>query len=132
MKISEHITLAEAISTRFEDVLEFHPTRDAFITSLGQFSVGSLKELNNLHLHVFGIFLDLQPDENEKAALEANIQMALSQQSIFLEDAIDIREVRNIKLANQLLKFRRLKKQAVDQQAAQAASVAQAQAQGEA
>ena len=126
------ITLAEAISTRFKDVLEFHPTRDAFITSLGQFSVGSLKELNNLHLHDFGIFLDLQPDENEKAALEANIQIALSQQSIFLEDAIDIREVRNIKLANQLLKFRRLKKQAVDQQAAQAASVAQAQAQGEA
>ena len=126
------ITLAEAISTRFKDVLEFQPKRDAFITSLGQFSVGSLKELNNLHLHDFGIFLDLQPDENEKAALEANIQMALSQQSIFLEDAIDIREVRNIKLANQLLKFRRLKKQAVDQQAAQAASVAQAQAQGEA
>jgi hypothetical protein len=125
-------TLAEAISLRFKDILEFHPTRDVFISSLGQFSVGSLKELQNLHLHDFGIFLDLQPDELEKQALENNIQAALAQQSIFLEDAIDIREVRNIKLANQLLKFRRLKKQMTDQQAAQAAAVAQAEAQGKA
>jgi len=125
-------TLAEAISLRFKDILEFHPTRDMFISSLGQFSVGSLKELENLHLHDFGVFLDLQPDEIEKQSLENNIQVALAQQSIFLEDAIDIREVRNIKLANQLLKFRRLKKQMTDQQAAQAAAVAQAEAQGKA
>jgi len=125
-------TLAEGISLRFKDILEFHPTRDAFVSALGQFSVGSLKEVENLHLHDFGIFLDLQPDEIEKQALENNIQAALAQQSIFLEDAIDIREVRNIKLANQLLKFRRLKKQVADQQASQAAAVAQAEAQGQA
>lgn len=123
-------TLAEAVSLRFKDILEFHPTRDLFITSLGQFTVGSLKELENLHIHDFGIFLDLQPDDLEKQSLENNIQAALAQQSIFLEDAIDIREVRNIKLANQLLKFRRLKKQMVDQQASEAAAVAQAEAQG--
>ena len=123
-------TLAEAVSLRFKDILEFHPTRDSFITSLGQFTVGSLKEVQNLHLHDFGIFLDLQPDELEKQSLENNIQIALSQQSIFLEDAIDIREVRNIKLANQLLKFRRLKKQMADQRASEAAAVAQAEAQG--
>ncbi len=125
-------SLAECISLRFKDVLEFHPTRDSFISSIGQFSVGSLKELVNLRLHDFGIFLDLEPDEEEKNILEANIQMALSQQSIFLEDAIDIRQVRNIKLANQLLKFRRVKKQQADQAQAQAASVAQAEAQGQA
>ena len=125
-------TLAECISLRFKDVLEFHPTRDAFISSIGQFSVGSLKELVNLRLHDFGIFLDLEPDEEEKNILETNIQMALSQQSIFLEDAIDIRQTRNIKLANQLLKFRRVKKQQADQAQAQAASVAQAEAQGQA
>tara|TARA_B100001059_G_scaffold97228_1_gene96483 strand:- start:1613 stop:4036 length:2424 start_codon:yes stop_codon:yes gene_type:complete len=123
-------TLAEAVSLRFKDILEFHPTRDLFITSLGQFTVGSLKELKNLHIHDFGIFLDLQPDDLEKQSLENNIQVALAQQSIFLEDAIDIREVRNIKLANQLLKFRRLKKQMADQQASEAAAVAQAEAQG--
>ena len=126
------LTLAEAISLRFKDVLEYHPTKKAFIDGLGKFTVGSLEELKNLHLHDFGIFLELEPDEEEKQLLETNIQMALSQNSIFLEDAIDIRQVNNIKLANQLLKFRRIKKQATDQQAAQAASVAQAEAQGQA
>ena len=125
-------SLAECISLRFKDVLEFHPTRDAFVSSIGHFSVGSLKEMSNLTLHDFGIFLDLEPDVEEKNLLETNIQMALSQQSIFLEDAIDIRQVRNIKLANQLLKFRRVKKQQADQAQAQAASVAQAEAQGQA
>jgi len=125
-------SLAEAISLRFKDVLEFHPTKEALIDSLGQFSVGSLEEVKNLNLHDFGIFLELEPDEDEKAILESNIQMALSKENIFLEDAIDIREVKNIKLANQLLKFRRLAKQQADQQAAQAASAAQAKAQGDA
>jgi len=126
------LTLAEAISLRFKDVLEFHPAKKAFIGGLGKFTVGSLEELKNLNLHDFGIFLELEPDEEEKQLLEANIQMALSQNSIFLEDAIDIRQVNNIKLANQLLKFRRIKKQTTDQQTAQAASVAQAEAQGQA
>ena len=125
-------TLADCISLRFKDVLEYHPKRDAFISSIGHFSVGSLNELRNLNLHDFGISLELEPDELEKEKLEANIQMALSQQSIYLEDAIDIRQVRNIKLANQLLKFRRIKKQEADQAQAQAASVAQAEAQGQA
>ena len=124
------LSLAEAICLRFKDVLEFHPTKEAFIGALGQFSVGSLEEMKNLHLHDFGIFLELMPDEEEKSLLEANIQMALSRDSINLEDAIDIREVKNLKLANQLLKIRRIRKQQMDQQQAQAASVAQAEAQG--
>ena len=118
-------SLAEAISLRFKDVLEFHPTKEAFIGALGRFTVGSLEELKNLHMHDFGIFLELEPDQEEKQLLEANIQTALAQKSIFLEDAIDIREVNNTKLANQLLKFRRIKKQQTDQAQAQAASVAQ-------
>tara|TARA_R110001606_G_scaffold373161_2_gene530489 strand:- start:2592 stop:5024 length:2433 start_codon:yes stop_codon:yes gene_type:complete len=125
-------TLAECIALRFKDVLEFHPTKEAFIGSLGMFSVGSLEELKNLNLHDFGIFLELEPDEEERTMLESNIQTALSQGSIFLEDAIDVREINNIKLANQLLKSRRIKKQQVDQAQAAAASAAQAEAQGQA
>jgi len=125
-------SLAEAISLRFKDVLEFHPSKEAFITALGRFTVGSLEELKELHMHDFGIFLELEPDQEEKQLLEANIQTALAQKSIFLEDAIDIREINNTKLANQVLKFRRIKKQQVDQQQAQAASTAQAEAQGQA
>jgi len=124
--------LAECIALRFKDVLEYHPTKEAFIGALGSFSVGSLEEMKDMHLHDFGIFLELEPDEQEKALVESNIQVALAQGNIFLEDAIDVREINNIQLANQLLKFRRIKKQQVDQQQAQAASAAQAQAQGQA
>jgi|TARA_R110000744_G_scaffold319755_2_gene426006 hypothetical protein len=125
-------TIAECIALRIKDVLLFHPTKEAFIGALGKFSVGSLEELKNLNLHDFGIFLELEPDEDEKAMLEANIQTALAQGSIYLEDAIDVREINNIKLANQFLKFRRIKKQQADQAQAQAASTAQAEAQGQA
>ena len=126
------LSLAEAISLRFKDVLNYHPQKEGFISALGKFAVGSLEELKDLHLHDFGIFLELEPDEEEKALLENNIQVALSQGSIFLEDAIDVRNTHNTKLANQLLKFRRIKKQQADQTQAQAASVAQAEAQGQA
>lgn len=135
-------SLAEAISIRIKDVLEFHPQRDALITGIGRFNVGALAEMENLHLHDFGIFLELDPDEEEKQLVENNIQVALSRDQIHLEDVIDIRQVKNIKLANQLLKYRRARKEAADQlkaerniaaqseanaQAAQAAEMAKAQ-----
>jgi hypothetical protein len=107
---------AEAISLRISDVLEFGNTTQAFIQGIGKFNVGALQEIESLHLHDFGIFLELAPDEEEKQLLENNIQMALQKDQIFLEDAIDIREIKNIKLANQLLKLRRRKKFEQDRQ----------------
>lgn len=120
--------LAEAISIRIKDVLEFHPQRDAMITGIGRFSVGSLKEMQNLHLHDFGIFLELDPDEDEKQLVEQNIQMALSRDQILLEDVIDIRQIKNTKLANQLLKYRRGKKEQIDQAKAERNIAAQSEA----
>ena len=134
-------TLAEAISVRIKDVLAYHPQRDAMIGGIGRFSVGALKEMDNLHMHDFGIFLELDPDEDEKQLVENNIQVALSKENINLEDAIDIREIRNVKLANQLLKIRRKKKaeqdRAIQQQNIQMQTqsntqAAQAKAQAEA
>ena len=101
---------AEAISLRISDVLEFSPTRKSFIQAIGKSNVGALEEVKKLQLHDFGIFLELTPDEEEKQLLENNIQMSLQKEQINLEDAIDIREIRNLKLANQLLKLRRKQK----------------------
>jgi len=101
---------AEAVALRISDVLEFSKTKNSFIQSLGKFNVGALEEMKELHLHDFGIFLQLTPDEEEKQLLENNIQMAIAQKQIELEDAIDVREINNLKLANQLLKLRRKKK----------------------
>jgi len=107
---------AECLSLRISDIIEYSPTRDAFIQAIGAHNVATLEEMQNLHLYDFGIFIQLQPDEEEKAMLENNIQMAIQQKNIELEDAIDLREVKNIKLANQLLKIRRKKKQERDRQ----------------
>jgi hypothetical protein len=125
--------LAECLSLRISDVLEYSPTRDAFIQKIGGHNVATLQEMGDLHLYDFGIFLELTPDDEEKQMLENNIQTALSAGLIDLEDAIDIREIRNIKLANQVLKIRRKKKlqrdQAMQQQNIQAQAQANAQAQ---
>ena len=107
--------VAEQISLRVSDILEYSPTKDAFIQQIGAHNVATLEEIKELHLYDFGIFLELQPDEEEKQMLENNIQVALSKENIELEDAIDLREIKNIKLANQLLKIRRKKKQDKDQ-----------------
>ena len=125
--------VAEAISLRVSDVLEYSNTKEAFIQKLGIHNVSTLAEMANLHLSDFGITIELSPDEEQKQMLENNIQMALSSGGIDLEDAIDLREIKNIKLANQLLKIRRKKKQERDQmmqqQNIQAQSQANAQAQ---
>ena len=119
---------AEAISLRVSDVLEYSPTRDAFISSIGRFNVATLDDIKNMHLHDFGIFIELSPDEQEKAMLENNIQQALAKDQVYLEDAIDIREIKNIKLANQLLKIRRRKKLELDQKRQESNIQAQANA----
>ena len=88
----------------------------------------TLDELKELHLYDFGIFIELLPDEEEKMMLENNIQVALGQKLIDLDDAIDLRNVRNVKLANQLLKIKRQTKAKNDQLAQQQNIQAQAQA----
>ena len=106
---------AEAVSLRISDVLEFANTKNSFVNSLGRFNVANLEEVAELHLHDFGIFLELTPDEEERQLLENNIQASLQREQINLEDAIDIRNVKNLKLANELLKLRRRKKLEQDQ-----------------
>ena len=124
--------VAECLSLRISDILEYSPTKDAFIQSIGGHNLATLKEMSDLHLYDFGIFLELMPDEEEKAVLENNIQMALQQGSVDLEDAIDVREIRNVKLANQVLKIRRKKKMEQDQLMQQQNIQAQAQANAQA
>jgi len=123
---------AECLSLRISDIIEYSPTKDAFIQAIGVHNVATLEEMKSLHLYDFGIFLELTPDEEEKAMLENNIQMALQQQNIELEDAIDLRMINNIKLANQLLKVRRKQKQDRDRQVQMENIQAQTQANNEA
>jgi hypothetical protein len=107
-------SLAEALTYRVADILEYADFKDDFANRIGKYNVSILEEIKDLYVYDFGIFIEISPDEEQKAQLEANIQMALSKGDINLEDAIDIREIKNLKLANQLLKVKRIKKQEHD------------------
>ena len=124
--------VAEALSLRISDILEYSPTKDAFIQSIGVHNVATLKEMAELHLYDFGIFLELAPDDEEKQMLENNIQTSIQQGSIDLEDAIDLRNIRNVKLANQMLKITRKKKAELKQKQELEMTEAQGKSQAEA
>jgi len=124
--------LCEGLSLRISDILEYSPTKEAFVHKIGNQNVAVLEEMSDLYLYDFGIFIELQPDEEERAVLENNIQAAVQSGLIDLSDAIDLREIKNIKLANQLLKIRRNEKQLKDQQMQQQNIQAQANANAQA
>jgi len=109
-------TMAENISLRVSDILEYSEFKEEFVNQIGKYNVSRLNDIKDLYLYDFGIFIEIAPDEEQKAQLEANIQMALSKGDINLEDAIDIREVKNIKVANQLLKLKRKQKEQKDRE----------------
>jgi hypothetical protein len=126
------VRTCENISLKIADSLQYPLTLNSLKSSISTYNVGTLAEIQNLPLHDFGIYLELEPEEEDKALLEQNIQMALQQGGIDLEDAIDIREISNLKLANDVLKQKRKKRQEQMQQAQQQQAQAEAQAQAQA
>ena len=102
--------LATSLSLRISDILEYADFRDEFAMQVGKYNLAIMNDIKNLPLHSFGIFIELEPDEEEKAKLEENIQIALSKGNIELEDAIDIRTIKNVKLANEMLKVKKRNK----------------------
>lgn len=122
-------SLAEALTYRVADILEYADFKDDFVNKIGKYNVSILNDISDLYIYDFGIFIDVAPDEEEQQQLEQNIQMALSKNDINLEDAIDIRELKNIKLANQLLKLKRKQKAEQEQKMKMQQQQAQAQAQ---
>tara|TARA_R100001129_G_scaffold108055_1_gene74025 strand:+ start:43 stop:2433 length:2391 start_codon:yes stop_codon:yes gene_type:complete len=126
------LRICENISKKVSDMLDFPLTANALKNSITAFNTITLEQIDKLNLHDFGIFLDLEPDEEEKAQLEQNIQVALSSGGIDLEDAIDIRQIRNLKLANQMLKQKRKRKLARERQMQMEMNQQQAQANSQA
>ena len=125
------LKLAENVSLKIADALSFPLTAESLKNSISTFNVETLQQVIDLNLYDFGIFLELEPDDEEQAKLEQNIQVALGQGGIDLEDAIDLRQIKNLKLANQMLKVKRKQKAIQDQANQQANIQAQASAQAE-
>ncbi|GAF97739.1 unnamed protein product, partial [marine sediment metagenome] len=126
------LSTCENISLKINDVLNFPLTKNSLMNSISTFNVETLKEIENLNLHDFGIFLEMEPDDEERAELQKNIQIALQTKEIDIEDSIDISQIKNLKLANELLKLKRKKKKEREQALVQQNIQAQAQANAEA
>jgi len=125
------LSTCENISLKIADVLNFPLTKNSLMNSVSTFNVETLKEIEKLNLHDFGIFLEMEPDDEERAELQKNIQISLQTKEIDIEDVIDINQVKNLKLANQMLKLKRTEKAKKVQEAQQANIQAQAQANAE-
>lgn len=120
--------LSECVSYRISDVLEYSDMKEDFVKNIGKHSVEILEEIKELHLHDFGIFIEMHPDEEEKQMLEQNIQTSLSAGKIDIDDAIDIRGIKNVKIASQLLKVRKRRKEKLDNKRQQENIALQAEA----
>jgi len=120
--------VAECVGYRISDILEYSDMKEDFVKSIGRSSVEILEEIKDLHLHDFGIFIELHPDEEEKQMLEQNIQTSLSAGKIDIDDAIDIRSIKNVKIASQLLKVRKRRKEKLDNKRQQENIALQAEA----
>ena len=126
------LSTCENISLKIADALNFPLTRNSLMNSVSTFNVETLKEIENLNLHDFGIFLEMEPDDEERAELQKNIQIALQTKEIDIEDSIDISQIKNLKLANEMLKLKRKKRKEREQAIVTQNIQAQAQANGKA
>ncbi len=95
--------------------------------AVGSTNMGVLSSFADIPMYNFGVIVKKQMDEKDRAYLEQNIQVALSQREIDIEDAVAIRQLRDVDQAERLLIVRRKKR--IKQQMDQARANSQAQAQ---
>jgi len=98
-----------------------------YTKAIGKTNMQVLSSFGDLPMYNFGIKVQTEMDETEKAYLEQNIQVALSQKEIDLEDAIAIRQLKDVDQAERLLIIRRKKRMRMQQEIAQQNSQMQAQ-----
>ena len=98
-----------------------------YTKAIGKSNMDVLSSFGDLPMYNFGIKVQTEMDETEKAYLEQNIQVALSQKEIDLEDAIAVRQLKDVDQAERLLIIRRKKRMSKQQEIAQQNSQMQAQ-----
>lgn len=104
----------------------------AYANAIGEENIGILSTFNNLPMYNFGVTVVKEMEDVEKQYLEQNIQVSLAQKELDIEDAIAIRQLKDINQAERLLVVRRKKRIATNQQMAQQNIQMQSQAQAQA
>lgn len=117
---------AESSVLMIQDLVEYHKPYQGYVSAIGEMNMAAIEVTKDVSLYEFGLMIEAEPDEEDKARLEDNIQQSLAQKEIRIEDAMLVRSVKNTKLANQLLILRRRKYQ--EEQMRQAQAQAQANA----
>jgi hypothetical protein len=104
---------------KLQDFFKYSKNKSIYNFALGNDLENNIEMMEELPLRSFGMFIEVAPDEEEKAILEQNIQISLSQQQLRIEDAIAVRRIKNAKLANQMLILKRKKMQEEQQKIAE-------------
>ena len=99
----------------------------AYERAIGKSNMKVLSSFGDLPMYNFGVKVQTEMDDTEKAYLEQNIQIALSQKEIDLEDAMAVRQLKDVDQAERLLIVRRNKRMKKMQEQAQQNSQMQAQ-----
>ena len=120
---STYITLkeAEAVSYRVADIFKYFPElKEDLIRKIGATAVADLESIQDHHLSDFAIFLDLEPDDEEKAMLNADLTDAMAKGYIGIDDKYKINGIKILDLAIQylsiLIKKREKKQQEIKAQ----------------
>ena len=100
---------------------------DVYRNAVGESNMNVLSGFNNMPMYNFGVQVHKNMEDKDRAFLEQNIQIALSQKEIDLEDAMAIRDLKDINQAERLLITRRKKRIQTQQQMAQQNSQMQSQ-----
>ena len=99
----------------------------AYEQAIGKTNMKVLASFGDLPMYNFGVKVQTEMDETEKSYLEQNIQVALAQKEIDLEDAMSVRQLKDVDQAERLLIIRRKKRMKLQQEIAQRNSQMQAQ-----
>jgi hypothetical protein len=99
------------------------------VRAIGEMNMSAIEVTRDVSLYEFGLIIEAEPNEEDKAKLDNSIDQSLAQKELRLEDAILVRSIKNMKLANQLLILRRRKYMEDQMMQAQAQSQANAEQQ---
>jgi hypothetical protein len=98
-----------------------------YVNAIGESNMGVLNSFKELPMYNFGVMVVRDMEDKDKEYLEQNIQMAIQQGQVDLEDAIAVRNMKDVNQAERLLMLRRKKR--MKQQQEQAAQNSQMQGQ---
>lgn len=100
---------AENVVLMLQDLVEYDRVYTGYISALGEMSMETITVGKDVSLYEFGIIIEAEPTDFDRQVMEQNIQQSLQQKELRIEDAIFIRRIKNIKLANEMIMLRRQK-----------------------